>query len=113
VRKLRNLEFFRPRPVLLSVVGMNLTFLACGVWHGEAAHFILWGAYHGLGISVVNVYQRQKRRIRSAPLQRWFQSRASRVVGMVGTFNFFAAGLALFVLDTAQLRAVLSALLAR
>jgi alginate O-acetyltransferase complex protein AlgI len=110
VRQLRNLEFFRPRPVLLSIVGMNVTFLACGVWHGEAAHFILWGAYHGLGISIVNVYQRQKRRLRSAPLQRWFQSRASRVVGMVGTFNFFAAGLGLFVLDLDQLRTVLAAL---
>lgn len=110
VRRLRNLEYFRPRPVLLSIVGMNVTFLACGVWHGEAAHFLLWGAYHGVGISIVNVYQRQKRRLRSAPLQRWFQSRASRVVGMVGTFNFFAAGLGLFVLDLGQLRTVLAAL---
>jgi alginate O-acetyltransferase complex protein AlgI len=110
VRKLRNLEYFRPRPVLLSVVGMNVTFIACGIWHGEAAHFILWGAYHGLGISIVNVYQRQKKRIRSAPLQRYFQSRASHVVGAVGTFNFFAAGLALFALDVGQLRTLLAAL---
>ncbi len=113
VRKLRNLEFFRPRPVLLSSVGMIVTFLACGVWHGEAVHFLLWGAYHGLGISIASVYQRQKRRVRSASLQRWFQSRASQVAGTVGTFNFFAAGLALFVLDTHQLRAVLAALLGR
>jgi alginate O-acetyltransferase complex protein AlgI len=109
VRKLRNLEYFRPRPVLLSVVGMNVTFIACGIWHGEAAHFLLWGAYHGLGISIVNVYQRQKKRIRSAPLQRYFQSRASRVVGAIGTFNFFAAGLALFALDLGQLRTLLVA----
>ena len=111
VRKLRNLEYFRPRPVLLSVVGMNVTFIACGIWHGEAVNFLLWGAYHGLGISIVNVYQRQKKRIRSAPLQRYFQSRASRVVGAIGTFNFFALGLALFVLDIGQLRTLLSAVL--
>lgn len=111
VRKLRNLEYFRPRPVLLSVVGMNVTFLACGVWHGEALHFLLWGAYHGLGISAANLYQRQKKRIRSARLQRYFQSRASRVLGAFGTFNFFAVGLALFVLDVGQLRTALAALL--
>jgi hypothetical protein len=59
----------------------------------------------------VNVYQRQKKRIRSAPLQRYFQSRASRVMGAIGTFNFFALGLALFVLDIGQLRTLLSAVL--
>jgi len=111
VRKLRNLEFFRPRPLLLSVVGMNVTFLGCGIWHGEAANFILWGAYHGLGISLVNLYQRQKKRIRNARLQRYFQSSASRALGAFWTFNFFAAGLALFVLDLDQLRTLLSAVL--
>ena len=109
VRKLRNVEFFRPRPVLLSIVGMNVTFVACGMWHGESPHFILWGAYHGLGISALNLYQRQKRKIRSKLLQRYFASRYSRWVGMFATFNFFAAGLALFVLDIDKLRTLLSA----
>lgn len=111
VRRLRNVEYFRTRPVLLSVVGMNLTFLGCGVWHGEAPHFVLWGAYHGLGISVLNVYQRQKKRVRHPALQRWWASRYSRWLGAFGTFNFFAAGLALFVLDVDQLRAILAAVL--
>jgi alginate O-acetyltransferase complex protein AlgI len=90
---------------------MNVTFIACGVWHGEAVNFVLWGAYHGMGISVLNVYQRQKRRIPSRWLQRYFQSRASRIVGALLTFHFFAAGLALFVLDLGGLRALVSALL--
>jgi alginate O-acetyltransferase complex protein AlgI len=111
VRKLRNVEFFRARPVLLSALGMNVTFIACGVWHGEAVNFVLWGEYHGMGISVLNVYQRQKRRIPSRWLQRYFQSRASRIVGALLTFHFFAAGLALFVLDLGGLRALVSALL--
>jgi alginate O-acetyltransferase complex protein AlgI len=111
VRKLRNLEWFRTRPVLLSIVGMNVTFICCGIWHGEAAHFLVWGAYHGLGISMVNLYQRQKKRIRNARLQRYFQSRASRVLGALGTFNFFAAGLALFVLDFDQLKTLFSTVL--
>jgi len=111
VRKLRNLEFFQTRPVLLSIVGMNLTFIACGAWHGEALHFILWGIYHGMGISLLMIYQRQKRAIRIPWLQRYFRSRASRAVGMVGTFHFFALGLALFVLDLGQLRELLGALL--
>ena len=77
----------------------------------DPAVFVLWGAYHGMGISVLNVYQRQKRRIPSRWLQRYFQSRASRIVGALLTFHFFAAGLALFVLDLGGLRALVSALL--
>ncbi len=111
VRRLRNLEYFRTRPVLLSIVGMNVTFLGCGIWHGEAPHFVLWGAYHGLGISALNVYQRQKKRIRHPWAQRWFASPYSHWLGAFATFNFFAAGLALFVLDGDSLRALLASVL--
>ncbi len=98
-RSLRNLEYFRVRPVVLSVVCMIATFLACGAWHGESWNFIAWGAYHGVGISAVIVYQRQKRKIRNRSVQRWFSSRASRVVGAVATAHYFTFGIALFALD--------------
>lgn len=111
VRTLRNYEFFRTRPVLLSIVGMNVTFIGCGIWHGEAPHFVLWGAYHGLGISALNLYQRRKKRIRNAAVQRYFNSRWSRWAGAFATFNFFAIGLALFVLDLDKVRTLLAALI--
>lgn len=25
-----------------------ITFIVCGIWHGNSLHFILWGIYHGL-----------------------------------------------------------------
>lgn len=28
----------------------------CGLWHGPAAHFILWGVFHGSGLFVQNTY---------------------------------------------------------
>ena len=103
VRKMRNLEYFRRHPIPLSNMSMIITFIVCGMWHGETLHFILWGIYHGLGISAVNIYQRGKRKIKSPALQRYFASPASRWVGAIVTFNFFALGLSLFVLDTTQL----------
>jgi alginate O-acetyltransferase complex protein AlgI len=111
VRQLRNLEFFRPRPVLLSIVGMNVTFVACGMWHGESLHFVAWGAYHGLGISVLNLYQRWKRQLRHPEVQRYFASSLSRWAGALVTFHFFAFGLALFVLDLERLGVLAAALL--
>jgi len=108
VRKLRNVDYLRPRPVLLSVIGMIVTFLVCGAWHGESLNFILWGAYHGAGISILMVYQRQKKKIRVKSVQRYFVSRTSRVVGAVGAFHYFTFGMALFALDMEKLRVLLS-----
>jgi alginate O-acetyltransferase complex protein AlgI len=113
VRKFRGLEYFRRRPVLLSNLGMILTFIACGMWHGESLNFILWGAYHGLGIAALTIYQREKRKARSPFLQKYFRSRLSTVLGTVLTFNFFAIGLSLFVLDMGRLRILIAAVLTK
>lgn len=111
VRLARRAEWLRARPVLLSAVGMNVTFLACGAWHGEGWNFLLWGAWHGLGLSALAVYQRQKRRLRSPRLQRYFASRASRVVGAIATVHYFTLGIALFALDLDTLRGLAANLL--
>ena len=31
----------------VSSLAISLTMLACGLWHGAAWHFVLWGALHG------------------------------------------------------------------
>jgi alginate O-acetyltransferase complex protein AlgI len=33
-------------------------FALCGLWHGPAWHFVVWGLYHGIGLSVCVTYQR-------------------------------------------------------
>jgi D-alanyl-lipoteichoic acid acyltransferase DltB (MBOAT superfamily) len=112
VRKFRGLDFFRRHPIFLSNLGMIITFIVCGMWHGEAPHFVLWGAYHGIGIAVLTVYQREKRKTRSPVLQRYFRSKLSTVLGTIMTFNFFAVGLSLFVLDIGKLRILAASVLA-
>lgn len=34
-----------------------LAFLICGLWHGAAWNFILWGLYHGLGLAICTTYR--------------------------------------------------------
>jgi alginate O-acetyltransferase complex protein AlgI len=29
-----------------------LAFALCGLWHGAAWHFVLWGIYHGVGLVI-------------------------------------------------------------
>lgn len=111
VRKARVVNIFRKRPVLLSNLGMIITFIACGMWHGETANFFLWGVYHGLGLSILTIYQRQKRRVTSPAIRKYFQSKASLAIGTFMTFNFFAIGLAFFVLDLKNLSVLLKNLI--
>jgi alginate O-acetyltransferase complex protein AlgI len=110
VRKLRNREYFRGHPILLSNLGMIITFIICGMWHGEASNFIVWGAYHGFGIAVLTIYQRKKRSIQSSSIQAYFRSTASGIIGSVATFNFFAFGLIFFVMDLNKLKVIASGL---
>ncbi len=35
-----------------------VAFGLCGLWHGPAWHFVLWGIYHGLGLAVCVTYER-------------------------------------------------------
>jgi alginate O-acetyltransferase complex protein AlgI len=113
VRKFRGLDFFRRHPVFLSNLGMIITFISCGMWHGETANFILWGAYHGIGIAALTIYQREKRKVRSGFLQKYFRSKISSAFGTCLTFNFFAFGLAFFVLDLEKVRILVRALASR
>lgn len=108
VRRFRNLNYFRTHPLQLSVVAMTITFLVCGMWHGDTINFILWGAYHGIGISIVTIYQRIKLRVRLDLARKYYASRFSRAVGAFFTFNFFAFGLSLFVLDLEKFKILIS-----
>lgn len=34
-----------------------LAFALCGLWHGAAWNFVLWGLYHGFGLVICNSYR--------------------------------------------------------
>ena len=39
-----------------QVMGGVAAFAICGLWHGPAWHFVLWGLYHGFGLGVCTTY---------------------------------------------------------
>ncbi len=105
VRKMRSMDFLRQHPLVISNVAIIITFFLCGAWHGESVNFIFWGLYHGVGIAIVNVYQKWKRQVRNGLALKYFASRLSYAVGVFLSFNFFAMGL-LFLVDARQVAAV-------
>jgi len=98
-KQLRKADYFRKRPVLLSNISIIVTFIICGMWHGETSNFAVWGFYHGVGLAALNTYQKYKRKIKSNVLRRYFVSPYSQYVGIVCTFHFFVFGLVLFSLE--------------
>ncbi len=111
VRKMRKSNALRTHPLLISNLAIIVTFLVCGLWHGEGMNFILWGVYQGVGIAVVNVYQNWKRKVRDPNALKYFRSSFSQGVGVFFTFNFFAVGLMAFALDANQIGIVIRRLL--
>jgi alginate O-acetyltransferase complex protein AlgI len=109
-KKLRTFDYFRKNPILLSNCAIIVTFVVCGIWHGDTAIFLLWGLYHGIGLSVLNVYQKWKRKMRNPVMRKYFTSKLSYAVGVVGTFTFYSVGLSAFILSTAEMKLLVSQL---
>lgn len=40
------------------VVNLLIAFALCGLWHGPARHFIVWGLFHGVGLMVCATYRK-------------------------------------------------------
>lgn len=37
---------------LIYLIGILITFLLCGLWHGAAINFVIWGGLHGLALVI-------------------------------------------------------------
>ena len=61
---------------------LAVTMLLCGLWHGAAWVYVLWGAFHGLLFTVYDLWSR------SAP-GRWLSARTSRLVRALQAAVFF------------------------
>jgi D-alanyl-lipoteichoic acid acyltransferase DltB (MBOAT superfamily) len=46
---------------LSTMRNLLLTMLLGGLWHGAAWHFVLWGAWHGIGLIVTRWWQEARR----------------------------------------------------
>jgi len=59
------------------IFNLFITFLVSGVWHGASVNFIIWGALHGLLISLESLNQRKK----------FFNFKLPRWMGILWTFS--------------------------
>ena len=69
---------------------LTVTMFVCGLWHGASWHFGLWGIYHGLGLTLHNVWEKTKAG------SRWAAWGPSRWIDIALTNVFVAYGWLLF-----------------
>ena len=85
----------------MILIGQLATMLLIGLWHGVTFNFILWGAWHGLGLFLQNRWSdfAKKRFTISNPR---IQT-AMQLGGILLTFHFVAIGWVFFALSEPSL----------
>jgi D-alanyl-lipoteichoic acid acyltransferase DltB (MBOAT superfamily) len=75
---------------------LAITMLLCGLWHGAAWIFVVWGAYHGVMFVLYDVWSQ-------TPAGRWLTARngtLSSAIKVVVFFQFVCLGWLLFRADS-------------
>jgi alginate O-acetyltransferase complex protein AlgI len=75
----------------------------CGLWHGAALHFAVWGLYHGIALNAYRLWQR----VRPHVLGTRDFGLAGRLVATAFTFHVVCLGWVLFVCDFQRAAAIL------
>jgi len=85
----------------MILIGQFATMLIIGLWHGVTVNFVLWGAWHGLGLFVQNRWSDfAKKRVN---FENPHLQTAMRVGGVLLTFHFVVLGWVFFKLSTPAL----------
>ncbi len=87
------------RRALVPVIGYLVTFIFAGFWHGATLNFLLWGAYHGVGLVGHDLYQRNFRK-KGPPGP---ANIVTTSVSVAATYVFVSLGWIFFVLPVGQL----------
>jgi alginate O-acetyltransferase complex protein AlgI len=97
----RTLRSKKQLPVWIIIFVTQIsTMVLIGLWHGGTLNYILWGAWHGVGLFIHNRWSELTR----SHLPVWTQSPRGQivmnVVGVFITFNYVALGWLFFTLST-------------
>ena len=77
-------------PPWRAVLNLLFVMALCGLWHGPAGHFVVWGLWHGAGLGIERLYRKLRGQSTDS------QSRWSGFLGWLWTFHFVCVGWVLF-----------------
>ncbi|MEO6393107.1 MAG: MBOAT family O-acyltransferase [Pyrinomonadaceae bacterium] len=77
---------------------MILTMLIAGLWHGAAWTFVLWGGWHGLGITINHWWEHRRKSAKRKPRKQWY----IKALCVFVTFHFVCLGWVFFRAGTVE-----------
>jgi membrane protein involved in D-alanine export len=101
-------KYFKNSPrLLVSSIGYLLTFMICGIWHGNTLNFFYWGLWHGVGLILfklweVNVYKKYITSNLNFAIQKTY-----RIFAVLATFLFVTLGWFFFNYSTNEVDLIL------
>jgi len=79
-----------------------ITMLLGGLWHGASWHYVIWGAFHGIGLVLCHSYDAliKKESTVSKTLTKFHATHVGMAVSVCATFLFVLVGWVFFRADT-------------
>ena len=91
-----------PAPLIIFITQMT-TMLVIGLWHGVTVNFVIWGAWHGLGLFIHNRWSSfAGAKVASLTAEKPGLARTFKVSGMLLTFLYVSLGWIWFALPTTR-----------
>lgn len=111
-RKIRRVGKLKRRPVTISNICIVITFIVCGLWHGDGLNFFLWGLYHGVGLAILNGYTYVEKKYFPMEWRKAINTnRYGYMLSLLITFQYVAFGFMLFACDIERQKWVINLLL--
>ena len=85
------------RAWLATAIATMVVFVLSGLWHGQAAHYAIWGAWHGVAVVAVQLLARWGGR--KPRFVRWQQSRVAGALSITATFLYASFGYWWFLMN--------------
>lgn len=73
----------------MPMLGALATMVIIGIWHEFSARYVVWGLYHGLGIIVLQIFQKHKHKLPKLPDN---SKPVTNVLSIVFTLHFVWLG---------------------
>jgi D-alanyl-lipoteichoic acid acyltransferase DltB (MBOAT superfamily) len=90
----------------VSCAGYLITFVICGLWHGNTANFAVWGLWHGIGLSVYKIWSELPLAHKLRQVKRGWLKPVLTGASIGLTFIFVSAGWLFFNYTFAEIRSL-------
>lgn len=89
-------------PLIIFITQMT-TMLVIGLWHGVTANFVIWGAWHGLGLFIHNRWSSfAGPKVKTMTAEKPGLQKTFHATGMLFTFLYVSLGWIWFALPTTK-----------